>query len=172
MKAFPAVKAVIAIMAVIAIIIVSAVVALAESDGVEDEVGLLAVNASAGMTPDSVLYGLDRAIERLELLLAKNRTRKGIEHALERHLEVRAMILAGKEEHALRALDAAEDMEGRLPNHIRASLWVRRDAVHEEYASAFGRSVADSRMLRQQGLLASSAKRNSTGGYGANAGRY
>ena len=76
MKAFPAVKAVIAIMAVIAIIIVSAVVALAESDGVEDEVGLLAVNASAGMTPDSVLYGLDRAIERLELLLAKNRTRK------------------------------------------------------------------------------------------------
>lgn len=156
-------KTVITIIAVMIAIAVTAAGALADEP--VDEVSILSVNASAGITPDSLFWGLDRAVERLEFLLAQNKTRKGIEIALERHLEVRAMILAKKEGHALKAMDAFEDAEAGWPEHVRDGLRMRLETVRSDYASAFGRSVADARMLRQQGLLASSVKNNGSGGY-------
>ena len=58
-----------------------------------------------GITPDNPLYGLDRAIERIDLLLTFNKAekaKKGLVYARERLAEVQAMIAANK-------ADAAED---------------------------------------------------------------
>jgi len=65
-----------------------------------------------GTTPDSVFYGLDRAMERISLALTFNKAakaQKGLEHARERLLEVRAMIQEKKAAHASRARQGYED---------------------------------------------------------------
>ena len=52
-----------------------------------------------GITPDNPLYGLDRAMERLDLALTFNRAekaKKGLIHARERLAEVKSMIEAKK----------------------------------------------------------------------------
>ncbi len=54
-----------------------------------------------GVTPDSALYGLDRAAEKLSLLLTINKAdkaKKGLEHARERVLEAKQSIKKGKVE--------------------------------------------------------------------------
>mgnify|MGYP001614894558 FL=1 len=60
----------------------------------------------AGVTPDSPLWGLDRAIERLDLLLTLNKAqkaKKGLMHARERLVEVRQMIQEKKLDAASKA---------------------------------------------------------------------
>ncbi len=66
----------------------------------------------AGVNPDSPLWGLDRAIERIELALAfgaSAKSEKGLEHAAERLAEVKAMI----EENKIEKAEKAEIEHGR-----------------------------------------------------------
>jgi len=69
----------------------------------------------AGTTPDSIVWGLDRAIEKIELAMTFNnagKERKRLEHAHERLLEVKKMIEEGKIEDAERAREKhAETLE-------------------------------------------------------------
>lgn len=63
--------------------------------------------ADAGVEPDSALYGLDRAMERISLALTfdkAKRAEKALKHAEERLAEVKAMIEANK-------LDKAEEAQ-------------------------------------------------------------
>lgn len=66
-----------------------------------------------GVTPDStVLYGLDRAMERVSLALTLGKAakaQKGLEHARERLLEVKAMILQKKMAQAEKAREKYEE---------------------------------------------------------------
>jgi hypothetical protein len=58
-----------------------------------------AENGDPGITPDSFLYGLDVALDKINLLLTFDQTeksKKGLEIAQERLLEVRAMALENK----------------------------------------------------------------------------
>ncbi|MEK6836297.1 MAG: DUF5667 domain-containing protein [Nanoarchaeota archaeon] len=62
--------------------------------------------ADAGTTPDSFVWGIDRAIERIELALtfdSAKKERKRLENAYERLLEVRRMVEEGKIEQAEKA---------------------------------------------------------------------
>ncbi|MBW2983911.1 hypothetical protein KY361_02250 [Candidatus Woesearchaeota archaeon] len=66
-----------------------------------------------GVTPDSPLYGLDRAIERVELALTLGKSakaKKGLAHARERLMEVQAMIAAKKMGAAARAQGEHDDI--------------------------------------------------------------
>ena len=65
-----------------------------------------------GVTPDSFLWGLDKALEQLNLLLTFDegeKARKGIEIARERLLEIREMI----EENKLEAAEKAKEEHGK-----------------------------------------------------------
>ncbi|MEM4230855.1 MAG: DUF5667 domain-containing protein, partial [Candidatus Pacearchaeota archaeon] len=67
----------------------------------------------AGATPaNPIAYGIDRALERISLALTFNKAakaQKGLEHARERLLEVKAMILAKKVQQAERARQLYEE---------------------------------------------------------------
>lgn len=69
----------------------------------------------AGTTPDSPLWGIERALERIDLALTFSKAKKvekRLVHARERLLEVQAMAGKGKLKHAARAAEAhAEEME-------------------------------------------------------------
>src|SRR3989338_4686963 len=74
-----------------------------------------AQDENAGVTPDSPLWGLDIAIERLELFLAGGDTEKvkvGLKHANERLLEVNIMIEKNK-------LDDAEEAKVKHEEKLR-----------------------------------------------------
>lgn len=65
-----------------------------------------------GITPDSIFYGLDRAFERLQLILAFNHTEKAKLHlkfASERIAEVKVMINKKKEKHVNKTLEDYEE---------------------------------------------------------------
>jgi spore coat protein CotF len=68
-----------------------------------------------GVKPDSVLYGLDRAIERIELALARGHASKAdvhLNHAKERLAEVKALVEENKTEDVEDTLeDYQEEME-------------------------------------------------------------
>ncbi|MBW2980755.1 hypothetical protein KY360_05045 [Candidatus Woesearchaeota archaeon] len=66
-----------------------------------------------GITPDSPLYGLDRAIERISLKLTLGKSakaKKGLAHARERLMEVQAMIAAKKMGAAAEAQEEHDDI--------------------------------------------------------------
>ena len=72
----------------------------------EDLVEEFLEEETGGIGPDSIFWGLERAIERIDLLLTLDKSRKaekGLAHAQERLLEVRAMIKANKFEAAAKA---------------------------------------------------------------------
>ena len=59
------------------------------------------IEEQGGLTPDSALYRLDRAAEKLSLLLTFGKTakaKKGLDHAMERVLEAKTLIKKGKVE--------------------------------------------------------------------------
>src|SRR3989344_2362334 len=66
----------------------------------------IVMDSEAGTTPDSFVWGIDRAIENLELALTFNiakKENKRLENAYERLLEVKEMLNKGKIEDAQRA---------------------------------------------------------------------
>jgi len=101
-------------------------------------------NVDAGVTPDSFLWGVDVALDRLALALARNpesRAERGLLIAQERLQEIKAMAEEGKFDAAEKARDehgralgkveeAVEDVEdddatGELENKLRIELKVR-----------------------------------------------
>lgn len=76
---------------------------------------------TAGVSPNSLLYGLDRAMERVGMALTfdkAKRAEKSLMHAEERLAEVKAMVQAGKMDQAEKARNfhetALEDVEKNL----------------------------------------------------------
>mgnify|MGYP001572614050 CR=1 FL=1 len=75
----------------------------------------------AGITPDSFLWGLDKALDQLALLLTFDegeKAKKGLEIARERLLEVKLMV----EENKLEAAEKAKDEHGNLLNKVKESV--------------------------------------------------
>ena len=67
----------------------------------------------AGVTPDSPLWGLDRALERINLALTFGKSakaKKGLAHARERLMEVKAMIAAKRIAQAEKAQKAHKNI--------------------------------------------------------------
>jgi hypothetical protein len=100
----------------IMLLLISLPLIAAQDDGVEFE-------EEAGVAPDSALYGLDKAMERLSLALTfekVKKTEKRLRHAEERLLEVQKMIEKGKAKHADKAQadhdelleEVSEEIEG------------------------------------------------------------
>ncbi len=74
-----------------------------------------------GITPDSALWGLDRALERISLALTFNRAakaKKGLAHAQERLLEVKVMIQERKMEAAEEAITEHGKAFGKAKKEI------------------------------------------------------
>lgn len=79
------------------------------------------VAEEAGITPDSPLYGLERAIERISLALTLGKSakaKKGLAHARERLMEVQAMIAAKRMEKAGIAQEAYEETMEEVEENI------------------------------------------------------
>lgn len=76
-----------------------------------------------GITPDSPFYGLDRAIERIQLALTQNkaeRARMGLRFANERLQEVKAMIQEKRHELADKVEDDYEEQMEQVNQEIQA----------------------------------------------------
>ena len=87
-------------------------------DSEEDEEELA---DEAGITPDSFVWGLERAMERLDLLLTFNKAakaKKGLAHARERLAEVQAMIAAKRLDKAAKAQEAHDDILEEVSENI------------------------------------------------------
>ncbi len=83
------------------VLLLSLSMVAAEDTALEGE-----THADAGITPDSLLYGLDLALDKISLALqrgSEKKVAKGLEIAQERLLEVRVMLEAGKDEDAAEA---------------------------------------------------------------------
>lgn len=75
----------------------------------------------AGLTPDSLLYGIDVALEKISLALTSNpqkKIAKGLAYAQERLLEIRAMIEAKDLAHAEKAVKVHGDLFSSLEDSI------------------------------------------------------
>ena len=84
-----------------------------------------------GVTPDSFLWGLDRAIERISLLLTFDKSakaKKGLAHARERLLEVKAMI----EQKKLDAAEKAKEEHGRALGRVKDKIKEIKDEDPED----------------------------------------
>jgi len=80
-----------------------------------------------GITPDSFLWGLDRALEQISLLLAtspSSKATKGLEHAQERLAEIKVMI----EENKLDAAKKAEESHGETLAEVQENI----DEIEED----------------------------------------
>ena len=82
------------------------------------------VAEGAGATPDNpILWGLDRALERIDLALTFGKSakaQKGLAHAKERLLEVQAMIAAKKLDSAEKAASAYEQTVTEVQDNVNA----------------------------------------------------
>ena len=81
----------------------------------------------AGITPDSFLWGLDKALEQISLLLAtspSSKATKGLEHAQERLAEIKIMI----EENKLDAAEKAEESHGEILAEVQENI----DEIEED----------------------------------------
>jgi len=75
----------------------------------------------AGITPDSPLYGLERAIERISLKLTLGKSakaKKGLAHARERLMEVQAMIAAKKLDAAAEAQEEHDEIMDEVNEQV------------------------------------------------------
>ena len=84
-----------------------------------------------GITPDNPLYGLDRAIERIQLMLTFNKAEKakmGLEHARERLSEVKAMV----EQNKLNEAETAQEGHDSELAEVEAEI----EGISEENATS------------------------------------
>ena len=75
-----------------------------------------------GVKPGSILYGLDRAIERIELALARGHAQKAdvhLKHAQERLAEVKALVGENKTEDVGETLDDYQEEMEEATNEIK-----------------------------------------------------
>lgn len=122
----------------LAVLMLCAPVVLAEEAPVEDDLPAEELSEDAGTTPDSALYGLDRALERIELALTFGRAakaKKGLKHAKERLAEVKAMARAKK----LAAMEEAQEAHDEILEEVQENL----EEVSEEDSEADLEVVTD-----------------------------
>lgn len=101
------------------LLVFSIPIVIAQEETAEEEDEEIA--EEAGITPDSKLWGLERAMERISLALTFNRAakaKKGLAHAKERLAEVQAMIAAKKIDAAERAKVEHGRALGRVKQEI------------------------------------------------------
>ncbi len=94
-----------------------------------------AQEADAGVTPDSTFWGLDRALEQIELLLATGNIEKAkieLKHANERLQEVKVMIEAKRFEDAEKAKIKYEEKIEKVKEKVRNIDSDDDDAVEDE----------------------------------------
>ena len=87
--------------------------ALADLGSITTHVTISGGEVEAGITPDSPLWGLDRAIERISLALTLGKAakaKKGLAYAKERLMEVQTMIADKKLEAAQEAQEMHDDI--------------------------------------------------------------
>lgn len=75
----------------------------------------------AGVKPGSLLYGLDKAFERIELTMARGNAKKAevhLKHAKERLSEAKVLSEEEKAEHVKEALDGYEEDMGKTVEEI------------------------------------------------------
>lgn len=93
-----------------------------ETEEVEEIEIELEDNETVGTTPDQpLLWGLERAMERIDLALTFNKAskaKKGLKHAKERLLEVEAMIAAKKLDAAEKAQKSRDRTMERVQEHV------------------------------------------------------
>jgi len=99
------------------------VVVAAENETQAEEIEIeIEDNETAGTTPDQpLLWGLERAMERIDLALTFNKAskaKKGLRHAKERLLEVEAMIAAKKLDAAEKAQKVREKIIERVQEQV------------------------------------------------------
>lgn len=90
------------------------------------------IDEDTGITPDSFLWGLDKAIDQLSLLLTFDegkKARKGLEIARERLIEVKAMAEENKFEHAEKAREEHGKVLSRVKQNIES---IERDNSEDE----------------------------------------
>ncbi len=78
---------------------------------------------SPGITPDSPLFGLDRALEKLRLLLAfseEGKAKAGLKNAAERVAEARAMVREKKIDAATKAREEHEAIISKVKQNVAA----------------------------------------------------
>jgi len=77
--------------------------------------------ADPGVLPDSVFWGLDKALDSLSLALTFNtdkKTKKGISIAMERISEIKAMLNQNKIEHSLKAKEATSKILLKVKENV------------------------------------------------------
>jgi hypothetical protein len=91
-------------------------------------------SAEAGITPDQpILWGLERAIERISLALTFNKSakaKKGLAHARERLMEVKAMIMQKR----FGAAEAAQEEYENLMDEVQDNVGAMGDGGEEDLA--------------------------------------
>lgn len=110
-------KKIFALFAILVLLTSFVIAEEAEPELYEDDI-------EAGITPDSLFYGLDKAMDRISLALTFNKAKKaekGLKIAQERLMEVKQMIEENKFEHAAKAqeehgkaMEAAENALGKV----------------------------------------------------------
>lgn len=102
--------------------------------------------ADAGITPDSLLWGLDRALESLQLALTigdSDKAKVGLEHAAERLAEVKVMVEEKKldkaekakekhDEEIARVKARIQDIDASNDNAIDDTVGLESDVVEQE----------------------------------------
>ena len=145
-----------------------------------------------GVTPDSPFYGLDRAIERIQLALTQNRAERakmGLQFAYERLREIRAMEKVNRTELADKVdEDYDEQMEqvneeieelGNETNvtdvmRLRAELWIQsleqkmeqaRNRIQQEEAKGNDGALAQTALDGVESLYESAKQEYALGNY-------
>ncbi|MBS3151039.1 hypothetical protein J4443_01525 [Candidatus Woesearchaeota archaeon] len=106
---------------------------LINSAAAQEEIGEAELtDEDSGITPDSFLWGLDKSIDRLSLLLTFDdgkKARKGLKIARERLLEVKAMAEENKLEHAEKAKEEHGNILDRVKQNIEN---IKKDNSEDE----------------------------------------
>ena len=96
----------------------------------------------AGTTPDSPVWGLERAMERISLALTfgkANKAKKGLMHARERIAEVKAMIEAKKLDKATKAKQLHDEIMADVEENIEAISEDPEEELEDEVKSEISR---------------------------------
>jgi hypothetical protein len=100
-----------------------------------------------GVTPDSVLYGLDKAIERIELALARGHANKAevrLNHAQERLAEVKALVEENKIKDVEDTLDDYQEEMEEASNEVKEAQGIGQNvsALVKEINESIDKHVA------------------------------
>lgn len=102
----------------------------------------------AGITPDSPLWGLDIAIEKITERFSENAK---LSHAMERLAEVKVMIQQNKADKVQKAIEKYDELKTRLQNQTFVE---DREPFVRDIESRIQRSINDKNPLTEEELTA------------------